>query len=122
MLRRFIAIICLSLAAVIHSGNIMAQTKTPQTQSDLGKIPVSEKELQLVFFAGLMGVFIVMVGLLFRRYRGEKASARAGRLRAMVCILTPPLPQRSFHRSLLPRFSSPKTTMSYAFSLLIHCD
>jgi AraC-like DNA-binding protein len=77
MLRRFISIICLSLAAIIPSDNIMAQVKTPQMQSDLGKIPVSEKELHLVFFAGLMGVFIVMVGLLFRKYRAKGKSFRS---------------------------------------------
>ena len=41
-------------------------------QSDISTIPVSDKEIQLVFFAGLSLIFIVMVSILFRKYKGRR--------------------------------------------------
>jgi DNA-binding response OmpR family regulator len=85
---KYIVIICLSLAVAMASAKPMYQNssqqkskdepkkETPQMQGDLRSLPVTSKEMQLVFFAGLSVVFVVMVGILFRKYRGKRKISR----------------------------------------------
>jgi AraC-like DNA-binding protein len=88
MLIRFIAILCLSLAAITadgsalsaqdQAGNNSSETKgqSPQMESDISALPVSDKEMQLAFFAGLSFVFVLMVAVLFRKYKGRRRASK----------------------------------------------
>jgi CheY-like chemotaxis protein len=81
MLPKFIGIICLSLAAFNAEANALDQKgdepkQSPQMQGDLRQIPVSSQEFQLAVFAGLSVVFVVMVAMLFRKYKGKRNSRR----------------------------------------------
>lgn len=88
MLVRFIAILCLSLAAITADGSILtsqdqernnsaeSQDQSPQLEGDIRAIPVSDKEMQLAFFAGLSVVFVVMVAILFRKYKGRRHAGK----------------------------------------------
>jgi CheY-like chemotaxis protein len=84
MLKRFLLTICLSLAVFAANAKSVAQEKDTQQnlsvtdepaklQADVGGIPISSKEVQLAFFAGLTALFIIMVSLLFRKYRSRRS-------------------------------------------------
>lgn len=84
MLVRFILMICLSLAAISahravasitdegETNTSRSEQPSPNLQTDITSIPVSDNEIQLAFFAGLSLIFIVMVSILFRKYKGKR--------------------------------------------------
>ncbi len=83
MLGRIIGIACLSLAGFMASATEMSndhpqtenssasQDPKPHIESDLRHIPLSEKQMQLAFFAGLGVILVGMVAVLFRKYKGR---------------------------------------------------
>ena len=83
MLGRIIGIACLSLAGFMASATEMSndhpqtenssasQDPKPHIESDLRHIPLSEKQMQLAFFAGLGVILVGMVAVLFRKYNGR---------------------------------------------------
>jgi DNA-binding response OmpR family regulator len=80
MLVKFIGIICLSLAAITATGSKLSNKEqpdqSPQMQGDLRNIPVTDKEIQLAFFGGLTLVFVAMVAMLFRKYKGKHRASK----------------------------------------------
>lgn len=82
MLGKYIAFICLSLACSIASaGSLQQEPAKPaeasgvQMEGSVNQLPVTDRDVQLAFFAGLSVVFVLMVGTLFRKYRGRRRGA-----------------------------------------------
>jgi AraC-like DNA-binding protein/CheY-like chemotaxis protein len=79
MLLKWLNIFCLSLAALVAGIETHASVSSTQSadQEPLGNsaslehVVSKDKEMQLLFFAGLSVIFVGMVALLFRKYRGK---------------------------------------------------
>jgi YesN/AraC family two-component response regulator len=69
MLNRIVGILSLSLAAVQAEAMALAIQQVP---GELKELQASDTTIQLTLFAGLALIFVVMLALLFRKYRGKR--------------------------------------------------